>query len=179
MPLSRSRLFHFLLQLTACIALAAPVLSGGQAAAQTPPEQIALTEKQVQGYIAAQKPMSEVTEKMQGSASDKPDPKIQAALEAIAKKHGFKDFAEYDQVATAISTVMAGIDPDTKEYTALDVAIRQQIAEVEADKSIPTAEKKQMIDEFKEALKHVVPLRHPGNIALVKKYYDKIDEVLQ
>jgi hypothetical protein len=178
MQLSRLR-FHFALRLMACIALAVPIFSGGRATAQTPPDQIALTEKQVQGYIAAQKPMSEVTEKMQGSASDKPDPKIQAELEAIAKKHGFKDFAEYDQVATAISTVMAGIDPDTKEYTALDVAIRQQIADVEADKSIPAAEKKQMLDEFKEALKQVVPLRHPGNIDLVKKYYDKIDEVLQ
>jgi len=39
--------------------------------------------------------MSAVTEKMQGSASDKPDPRFRASSYAVAKKNGFKDFAEY------------------------------------------------------------------------------------
>jgi hypothetical protein len=42
-----------------------------------------------------------------------PDPKTQAELEAIAKKHGFKGFAEYDDVAANILLVMGGIDPQT------------------------------------------------------------------
>jgi hypothetical protein len=75
--------------------------------------------------------------------------------------------------------VMAGIDPDTKRYTPVDVAIRQQIADLEADKSLPAAERTQAIKELNEALKQAQPIRNPGNIELVKKYYDKIEAVLQ
>ena len=48
----------------------------GVAAAQTAVKQIKLTDKQIEGFIAAQKDMAAVAEKMQGSTSDKPDPKI-------------------------------------------------------------------------------------------------------
>jgi hypothetical protein len=142
-------------------------------------KQIKLTEKQIEGFIAAQKDMSAIAEKIQGSTSDKPDPKIQAELEAIAKKFSFKDFAEYDDVAANISMVMAGIDPQTKAFTDPQVAIKKEIEEVQADKSIPEKEKKQMLEELNEALKTAAPIQNPANIELVKKYYDKIEAVLQ
>jgi hypothetical protein len=141
--------------------------------------QIDLTEKQVQGFIAAQKPMTDATENMQGGPSDKPDPKLQAELDAIAKKQGFKDLAEYDEVAATISMVMAGIDPETKQYIPADVAIRQQIKDIEADKSLPADERKQALEELNESLKAAQPIRNPANIDLVKKYYDKIEAVLE
>jgi hypothetical protein len=150
----------------------------GSAMAQTVP-QIKLTEKQVQGFISAQKDMSAVAEKMQGSASDKPDPKLQGELETIAKNHGFASFQEYDDVAANISMVMAGIDPQTKAFTEPQIAIKKEIEEVEADKSIPEKEKKQMLEELNEALKTAQPIQHASNIELVKKYWDKIDAVLQ
>jgi hypothetical protein len=142
-------------------------------------KQIQLNEKQIEGFIAAQKDMAAVAEKMQGSTSDKPDPKIQAELETIAKKYGFKDFAEYDDVAANISMIMAGIDPQTKEFTEPQIAIKKEIEEVRADKSIPEKEKKQMLDELNEALKSAAPVQHQGNIELVKKHFDKIEAVLQ
>jgi len=142
-------------------------------------KQIKLSEKQIEGFIAAQKDMSAVTEKMQGAASDKPDPKVQAELESVAKKHGFANFSEYDDVAANISMVMAGIDPQTKAFTEPKVAIQKEIDEVTGDKSIPDKEKKQMLEELNEALKTAQPIQNPGNIELVKKYYDKIDAVLQ
>jgi hypothetical protein len=123
--------------------------------------------------------MSAVAEKMQGATTDKPDPKIQAELESIAKKYGFKDFNEYDDVAANISMVMAGIDPQSKAFTEPQVAIQKEIEEVKGDKSIPEKEKKQMLDELSEALKSAKPIANPGNIELVKKYFDKIDAVLQ
>ena len=180
MPRPRSRLPGSMFHLVACLALALATsfLCGGPAAAQAPVKQADLTEKQVQGFIAAQKPMTNVTEKMQGPA-DKPDPKVQARLEAIAKKYGFKSFGEYDDVAAAISLVMAGIDPDTKDSTPADVAIRQQIADVEADNAMPAAEKQQMLNQLDQARKQARPVPHPANIALVKKYYDKIEAALQ
>lgn len=164
----------------AIVALAAIALMQfpGLASAQTI-KQIKLTEKQIEGFIAAQKDMSAVAEKMQGSASDKPDPKIQAELEAIAKKYGFANFGEYDDVAANISMIMAGIDPQTKAFTEPQVAIKKEIEEVQADKSIPDKEKKQMLEELNEALKTAQPIQNPGNIDLVKKNFDKIDAVLQ
>jgi hypothetical protein len=162
----------------AALAVAALSSLPGVATAQTV-NQIKLTEKQVEGFIAAQKDMAGVTEKMQGTASDKPDPKIQAELEAIAKKHGFKDFADYDDVAANISMIMAGIDPQTKDFMEPAAAIKKEIDEVQGDKSIPDKEKKQMLEELNDALKTAAPIQHPGNVDLVKKYFDKIESVLQ
>jgi len=150
----------------------------GPALAQGAVKQIPLTAKHVEGFIAAQKDMATVAEKMQGN-SDKPDPKVQAELESIAKKHGFASFAEYDDVAANISMVMAGIDPQTKAFTEPQIAIKKEIEEVTADKSIPEKEKKQMLDELNDALKSAAPIQFPSNIEIVTKYYDKIDAVLQ
>jgi hypothetical protein len=138
-------------------------------------KQIKLTEKQVLGFIAAQKDMAPIMEKVQGATSDQIDPKLQAQLEAVAKKNGFKDMAEYDDVAANISMVMAGIDPQTKAFTDPQVAIKKEIADVTADKSMPEQEKKQLLEELNEALKSAEPIQFPSNIELVKKYYDKID----
>lgn len=144
--------------------------------AQSPVKQLKLTEKQVEGFIAAHKDMGAVAEKMEG---DKPDPKIQAQLESIAKKYGFKDFNEYDDVASNIALVMAGIDPQTKAFTDPPTAIKREIDEITADKSMPEKERKQALEELNEALKMAQPIQHPGNIEIVKKYYDRLEPLLQ
>jgi hypothetical protein len=141
--------------------------------------QIQLTEKQVEGFIAAQKDMSAVVEKMQRAASaDKPNPAYEVEFEAVIRKHGFKDFAEYEAVAANISMVMATIDPQTKAFTDPQTAIKKEIDDVTADKTIPENEKKQLLEELKEALKSAQPIQFPSNIELVKRYYDKIDAAL-
>jgi hypothetical protein len=180
MPRSRLRPLGLGFRLAASLALATIAWAAADApAAAQAFRQVDLTEKQVQGFIAAQKPMTDATEKMQSGPSDKPDPKLQAALEAIARKQGFKDLAEYDEVAATISMVMAGIDPDTKQFTQADEAIRQQIKDIEADKSLPADERKQALEELNESLKAAQPIRNPANIDLVKKYYDRIEAVLE
>jgi hypothetical protein len=142
-------------------------------------QQVKLTEKAIEGFISAQKDMAKVAEKVQGSTSDKIDPKIQAELEEVSKKHGFKDFAEYDDVAANISMVMAGIDPSNGSFTDPTDAIKKEIEEVKADKTIKEADKKQMLEELAEALKVTQPVQYKENIALVTKYREKIDAVLQ
>ena len=112
---------------------------------------------------------------MQG---DKPDPKIQAELEAAAKKYGFANFAEYDDVAANISLILGGIDAKTKKFTEPREAILKEIEEVKKDKSIPAKEKKQMLDELNEALKSAEPIKFRDNIALVTKHFDKLDALL-
>jgi hypothetical protein len=147
--------------------------------AQSEAKQVKLTEKHIEGFIAAQKDMESFAEKLQGGATDKPDPKMQGELENIAKKHGFSNFNEYDDVAATISNIMAGIDPSTKVFSDPSVAIKKEMEEVTGDKTIADAEKKQMLDDLKEALKAAQPIQYPTNIELVTKYFDKLDAVLQ
>ena len=165
------------LMIAALVAVALAPLSG-VAVAQGAVKQIPLNDKHIEGFINAQKDMAQVAEKMQGN-SDKPDPKVQAELEAISKKHGFASFQEYDDVAANISMVMAGIDPQSRAFTEPKVAIQKEIDEVKGDTTIPEKEKKQMLEELAEALKTAQPIQYKENIELVKKYWEKIDAVLQ
>jgi hypothetical protein len=155
-------------------AAAAALLLQPPAGAQEAVKQIQLTEKQVQGYIAAQKELSPLIEKL-NAAGDKPDPKVEAQVESVVKKHGFASFDEYDDVASNISLVMTGIDPQSKAFTEPPAALKKQIDEIRADKSIKAAEKKQMLDELTAALKTTAPVQFKGNIALVTKYFDQLD----
>jgi hypothetical protein len=147
----------------------------GQGAGHSDVRQIELSEKQVQGVIAAQKDVAAIFDKLQGPPPDELPPKVLAELDAAAKKHGFKDFNDYDEVVGNITMVMTGMDPKTKSFTEPAAAIQKEIADVTADKTISAQDKKQMLEELNEALKSAQPIQFPGNIDLVKKYYDKID----
>ena len=116
---------------------------------------------------------------MQGSSSDQSDPKLQAESEAIAKKSGFKDFAEYDNVSANILMVVAGIDPVTKRYTDPQIAVKKGIVKISADKTIPEKDKKGLLKEIEKLLKAAQPIQYPSNIELVRKNCDKIDTALQ
>lgn len=151
----------------------------GAALAQGPLKQIKLTEKQVQSYIAAQKELTAIADKMEGSAAEKPDGKLQADLETVAKKYGFKDFAEYDDVASNVSMVLSGIDPQTKAFMQPPEAIKKEIEQVTADKTLSDKDKKQVLEELNEALSSTAPIQHASNIDLVKKYLDKIEAALR
>jgi len=165
-------------------ALAAVVISfgnlSGPVRAQQAPAQIKLTEKQIEGFITAQKDLAAVVEKMQAAASadHAANKKYEADMEAVTKKHGFRNFGEYETVAANISMVMAAIDPQTRTFTDPQTAIKKEIDEVTADKTMPENEKKQLLQELKEALKSAEPIQFPGNIELVKRYYDQIDAAL-
>lgn len=151
------------------IAAIAFVALAGAASAQGI-TQIALTEKQVQSYIAAQPAVTAITDKLEGE----PDKKTQAQIDAVVKKNGFASFAEFDDVSANIIMVLQGIDPKTKKFGDPKALIQAQIAEVQADKTMKPAEKKQAIDEMNETIKSLEPIKNKGNIALVEKYYDKL-----
>ncbi len=142
-------------------------------------KQIELTEKQIEQLLAAQKEMDAVTDKLPESAADKPDPKLQAQLEGIAKKNGFAGFDEYGTVYDNVSLVMSGIDPKTKAFVEPPEALKKQIAAVQADSKIPAKEKKAILDDMNDALKTLEPVKYPGNVALVTKYYDKLVVLMQ
>ncbi|HAO43357.1 MAG: hypothetical protein CBE01_005185 [Planctomycetaceae bacterium TMED241] len=172
------------LTMAAAFMLAASSLSGpafAQAKQQPAPplKQVELTEKQIEALLATQKEMDAATAKLPEGAQDKPDPKLQAQLEGIAKKNGFASFDEYGSVYDNVSLVMSGIDPKTKAFTEPPEMLKKQIAAVQADTKIPAKDKKGILEDMNGALKSVEPVKFPGNVTLVTKYYDKLGPLLQ
>jgi len=169
----------------ACMTLlTVPVATGGAFAqnnqaepSQEAPKQIALTEKMIDGMLAAKAEIDAIVSKVpQGAAQ--PSPKVMAQLDGAAKKHGFANYAEYDDVGGNISMVMEGFDPQTKKYVGQDVVIKQEIAQVQADKKMPANDKKQALSQLNDELKSVTPLQFPANVDVVAKYYDKLSEAM-
>jgi hypothetical protein len=173
----------------ACLLSAASLASSGTALAQAKqqpapaqqaapaqaPElkQIALTDKQLDGVLAAQKDMDAITEKLPENTA--PDQKVIGQLDGVAKKNGFASYDDYNNVVDNISLVLGGFDPATKKYVGTEAVIKAQIAQVQADKKMPAKDKKEALDELNEALKTPAPqIENKANIDLVGKYYDKL-----
>ena len=148
------------------------------AAAQAPAlKQIALTEKQIEQVLAGQKDVDAITDKIPENA--KPDPKIDAQLDAAAKKAGFASYEEYNTVVDNISLVLGGFDPATKKYVGVETVMKAQLAQIQADKKMSAKDKKEALADINEALKSPPPaIENKGNIDLVGKYYDKLAAAL-
>jgi hypothetical protein len=153
---------------------AAPAHQAAPAQAQAPAlKQIALTDKQLDGVLAAQKDMDAITEKLPENTA--PDQKVIGQLDGVAKKNGFASYDDYNNVVDNISLVLGGFDPATKKYVGTEAVIKAQIAQVQADKKMPAKDKKEALDELNEALKTPAPqIENKANIDLVAKYYDKL-----
>jgi hypothetical protein len=140
-------------------------------------KQMALTDKQIEGVLTAQKDMDAIAAKLPDNV--KPDPRITAQLEGVAKKNGFAGYDEYNNVIDNISIVLAGFDPATKKYVGADAVIKAQMAQVQADRKMPPKDKKQALADLNEALKSPAPpIENKGNIDLVAKNYDKLADAL-
>ena len=163
----------FLAVLFAALAALALIQPGVSAAQEQEQElkQIRLTEKHIQGFMASHGEMAKLYE---GANLDKPDAKIEAQAEAIVKKNGFANIAQYDDVSMNISMIMSGIDPQTKKFTEPAEQIRKDIAALKADKSVPEAQKKEDLAQLEAALKSAKPIQFKENVALVVKYLDKL-----
>ena len=160
----------------AALAIGALSLAAGLSAQEI--KQIKLTDKQVVGFVAAQKDLAAIASKIQ-AAGEKPDPALQAELETIAKKHGFAGFSELDDVAANISIVMAGLDPQSGTFTDPIEALKKELEDVKADATIPEADKKQLVSELEEAIKTTPTLQNKENIDLVKAHRAEIEKSLQ
>jgi hypothetical protein len=156
------------------------ILGTGAALAQAEPsiyqglKQTPLTEPQIKQYLAAQKDIEAVLGDAPPEAADKPDPKIAAKLEAIAKKYNFASYDEFNAVAGNIAIILDGVDPKTKKYVGAEVVLKQEIAEVQADKTMSPADKKAALTEMNDDLKAIVPVQNTANIDLVLKHYDEL-----
>jgi hypothetical protein len=158
-------IFRLLGALMVAVALMQSLGSLDGANAQVPAKQIKLTEKQVESFIAVQKKMATA--------------KTDAEFEAIAKEHGFAGLDEHDDVEANILLLMDGIDPQTKAFSEPPIQIKRRIDEIRADKTMPEADRKQALEELIQALKSAKPIEFPGNVELVRKYYDQLQAVLE
>jgi hypothetical protein len=173
MSLIRNRRDFLSALFSALLALA--LFDPGAATAQEV-KQIKLTEKHIQGFMAASKDMARLYD---GADPDKPDPKVEAQAGVVAKKNGFASLAQYEDVSTNIVMIMSGIDPQTKKFTEPPEQIKNEIAALKADKSVPETEKKEGLAQLEAALKIVRPIQFQENIALVLKYFDKLAPLMQ
>src|SRR5580704_7931746 len=177
----------------ACLATGLTILSTGGALAQAkqapssqmapaqaappPVKQMALTDKQIAGVLAAQKDMDAITQKLPPNAA--PSPKVVAQLDAVAKKNGFASYDEYNDVVDNVTLVLSGFDPATKKYVGFDAATKAQIAQVQANKQMSAKDKKDALADLNESLKSPPPpIENKGNIDLVAKNYDKLADTL-
>lgn len=166
---------------------ASPAAPGSPAAPQTPAadaaadaagvQQMALTPALVDQFVAANKEVNAILDKLP-DGTDQPDPATLAKLDTTAQKYKFADYKQYDAVESNIGIVMAGIDPQTKQYIGPDAVIKKQIAQVEADKQISAKDKKDTVDQLNAALPTVPKLQYPGNVDVVVKSYDKLNETM-
>jgi hypothetical protein len=160
---------------TDVLAQAKQQMAPAQAAPQQPPpvKQMSLTDKQIEGVLAASKDMDAVTAKLPENAA--PDAKAMAQLDGVAKKNGFASFDDYNNVTDNIGMVMSGIDSASKKYVGNEAVIKAQIAQIQADKKMSPKDKKDALADLNDALKNPAPaIQNKGNIDLVIKYYDKL-----
>jgi len=134
-------------------------------------KQVRLTERHIQRFVAAEKDMALVAD------IEQRDSRLETESEKVAKKNGFKDFAEYDEIAANILMVFSGIDPRSKQYTDPQTAMKEKIAEIIADKTLSKRNKKELLNEYEKRLKAAQRIQYPSNIELVRKYYEQIHRI--
>jgi hypothetical protein len=150
--------------------LALALFDNGGATAQEV-KQLKLTEKHIQGFMAA---YDDIAKLYYDANPDKRDPKVDAQAAVVARKNGFASLAQYEDVSTNITMIMSGIDPQTKKFTEPPEQIKNEIAALKADKSVPEAEKKEGVAQLEAVLKIAKPIRFKENIALVLKNFDQL-----
>jgi hypothetical protein len=142
-------------------------------------QQVALSEKQVQGLLDSQRDMDAITSKLPDDPSKPPDAKTMAQLDAVAKKYGFASYAEYGNVAANIDMLLDGFDPKTKKFVGIEASLKQQIALIQADSKMPAKDKQEALDELNDSLKNTPKIQFPANVDVVAKYYDKLNDALR
>lgn len=171
----------------AALALSAPVGfglalaqdKGAAAQAEPQPKQVALTQKSLDGLIAAQKEIRDLEAKMPKDTKA-PDPKMDGQIDAAVKKNGFASAGDFADASYSVGVVLAGMDPDSGKYIGAEAATKKQVEEVKADKQMPPKEKKEALEELEQVLKAGSTEKPPqANIDLVTANVSKLNDGLK
>jgi len=152
---------------------------------QTPPKQffavkqLPLTEKQIQGVLAAIESIDGITDRAPEDI-DKLSADTIAKLDVVARKHGLASYDEYKTVNENIGLVSAGLDPATNKYIGREAVIKVQIARVRADRKMSAEDKKEKLTDLNGQLQFALPpVQYKGNIDLVAKYSDAFAKTMR
>lgn len=133
-------------------------------------KQIALNEEHIQGYLKIAPDLTKLFGRID-AAQAAPDPQLLADLETLAKRGGFATFEDLEVAVANITFVMSGIDENDGSFREPVELLRQELADLEADKEIKGEERTELIASIKESIAHTPKLDHPGNIEIVKKHF--------
>lgn len=171
-----SRLHAALILLVLLVPLSGLALIG-PASAQVL-KQMALTDKHVTSFIAAQTDFAPLVVKL-SEAAEEPSDALKAELGEVAKKHGFATFDEYMDVSDNIAYVMGGLNAKTLEFTDPTERKKAEIAEIEGDVEIPAEEKSRAVDYLKTELAAMVPLQFKESVEVVKRHFPELQKLVQ
>jgi hypothetical protein len=135
-------------------------------------KQIALTEKQVKGVIAASKDIDFITDNAGEDIGDL-KPETIAKLDVVARRNGRASYAEYLNVSDNIGLVIGGYDTVSRKYVGKEALTRLKAARIRADRKMSATDKKEALDELSGQLP-LEAVEHKGNIPLVVKYADQL-----
>jgi hypothetical protein len=166
---------HFFRNFTAVL-IASLIVFGAKVRAQEI-KQIQLSDKQVESFIAAQKDFAPLASKLL-EGGEQPSETLLAELEAVAKKHGFASFAEYEDVGANISIVLEGLDRKSGEYVDPVEKMKKELEDIKADTSIPEEDKKLAIEDLNLEIAAAQPLKFKENVEVVKKHRDAIEKLI-
>ena len=136
-------------------------------------KQIALTDMLIKGMIAADKEINAITDSAPEDINRLKAETI-AQLDAVAKRNGLANYAEYSSVSENAGLVLGGFDAVTRKYVGKEALIKMQAARIRADKKMSAEAKREAL----QGLKGELPLprvEHRRNIDLVIKYVDKLN----
>jgi hypothetical protein len=140
-------------------------------------KQIQLTDQHIRSFIAAQKDLQPLSSKLL-EGGEKPDDALINELQAIATKNGFKDFEEMEVIGANISLVLDGLDPDTGDYIDPVGKMKLELANIEADDTIPEEDKKLVIEDLKQEIAAAKPLQFRDNIEVVRKFQSELETLV-
>jgi hypothetical protein len=150
-----------------------------------------LTEKQMEGYVAALPEMA-LAKRTMPRTTEAGEIEFWTAVLAIAKKHGFVEYDQFALVSATVAHVMSGFDPQTKVFAEPKVELEENISYIaqlidelkaglmsDPSETSPTdlarlLPLRQFLDEMKEAHKRMEATTPPENVELVRKHFDKI-----
>lgn len=153
----------------------APVLQAKPLAPSAEPvKQIALSEDEVTGYLAAAPGLDAILAKVPAGPGAVPEPRLMASLNATARDFGFANYASYESIAVNIVWILTGIDPLSKKYIGVQAVTRAEVTALLAGKDLPPEDKKRQLEAYHAQMLSAAPVKFPGNVALVVKYYDQL-----
>jgi hypothetical protein len=140
-------------------------------------KQVQLTDKQVSSFLAAQKDFAPLSGKLL-EGGEKPDDSLMKELEAVATKHGFASFAEFEDVGANITIVLDGLDRSSGAYTDPIEKMKKELEEIKADDTIPAEDKKLAIDDLTQEIAAAEPLKYKDNVEIVKKHLADLEKLM-